>query len=93
MWNYLSMALRGGGIFLPLSLAVFCPGRVAPCWGLFSIVISTAAAIAFSLLPSPPVQPLFVGLIVSAGLLAVGAFWQRRAAALSERREDKRGVS
>ena len=93
MWNYLSMALRGGGIFLPLSLAVFCPGRVAPCWGLFSIVISTAAAIACSLLPSPPVQPLFVGLIVSAGLLAVGAFWQRRAAALSERREDKRGVS
>ena len=92
MWNYLSMALRGGGIFLPLSLAVFCPGRVAPRWGLFSIVISTAAAIAFSLLPSPPVQPLFVGLIVSAGLLAVGAFWQRGAAALSERREDKRGM-
>ena len=88
MWNYLSMALRGGGIFLPLSLAVFCPRRVAPRWGLASMVLSTAAAVVFSLWPLSSIQPLFVGLLVSAGVLMVGALRQRGAVP-SERTEER----
>lgn len=72
-WNYLSMALRGGGIFLPLSLALFFPRCIPPRWGLYSIALSTAGAVGASLLPSPPLHPLFIGLLISAGVLAVGA--------------------
>jgi hypothetical protein len=31
-WNYMSMALRGGGVFLPLSVAVFFPGNLHKGW-------------------------------------------------------------
>lgn len=72
--NYLSMALRGGGIFLPLSLAVFLPRSVAPGWALASMVVSTAAAVLFSTALAAPVPPLFIGLLVSALLLVPGFF-------------------
>lgn len=70
--TYLSMALRGGGIFLPLTLAVFRPKCVAPRWALLSMVVSTAVAVLFSTVLTPPVNPLFIGLAVSAVLLAPG---------------------
>ena len=41
-WNYLSMALRGGGIFLPLSLAIFRPGLIPKSWALASMLLSTS---------------------------------------------------
>ena len=56
----------------PLTLAVFCPERVAPRWALLSMVASTAVAVLFSTALSAPVHPLFLGLAVSAGLLAPG---------------------
>lgn len=71
-WNYLSMALRGGGIFLPLSLAVFCPGIVKPSWAFASMGISTVAAILTATVFPLPISPLFVGLIVSAVLCGIG---------------------
>lgn len=74
MWNYLSMALRGGGIFLPLTLAVFCSQRVSPPWAVASMVASTAVAVLFATVLTAPVQPLFIGLGVSVGLLLPG-FW------------------
>lgn len=70
--NYLSMALRGGGIFLPLTLAVFRPKCVSPRWALLSMVVSTAVAVLFSTVLTSPVNPLFIGLAVSAVLLASG---------------------
>ena len=70
--TYLSMALRGGGIFLPLTLAVFRPKCVAPRWALLSMVVSTAVAVLFSTVLTAPVNPLFIGLAVSAALLAPG---------------------
>ena len=70
--TYLSMALRGGGIFLPLTLAVFRPKCVAPRWALLSMIVSTAVAVLFSTVLTPPVNPLFIGLAVSAMLLVPG---------------------
>ncbi len=72
-WNYMSMALRGGGVFLPLSLAVFSPGRLAKGWVLTSIILSTCAAMVATVIPSP-VPPLFIGLGTSA-LLLIPAFF------------------
>jgi len=73
-WNYLSMALRGGGIFLPLTLAVFRPGCISKNWAVASMILSTAAAIATATVFPLPLSPLFVGLIVSALLLVMGYF-------------------
>lgn len=70
--NYLSMALRGAGIFLPLTLAVFRQKCVAPRWALLSMVVSTAVAVLFSTVLTPPINPLFIGLAVSAMLLVPG---------------------
>ena len=71
VWNYLSMALRGGGVFLPLTLAVFCPGRLSPRLAVISMLLSTAAAMAAAALKSA-VHPLFIGLVVSAALILPG---------------------
>ncbi|MBQ9698667.1 MAG: hypothetical protein IJV46_09010, partial [Acidaminococcaceae bacterium] len=70
-WNYLSMGLRGGGIFLPLSLAVFKPKCVSGKWVVISMVASTAVAI-FATVMQTPVKPLFLALGVSLLLLLPG---------------------
>ena len=67
-WNYLSMALRGGGIFLPLTLAVFAPHRAHRGWTLASMLLSTLVSIAATIWQAP-VNPLFLGLGVSVLLL------------------------
>lgn len=77
-WNYMSMALRGGGVFLPLSVAVFFPGSLHKGWVIASIVFSTCAAIVATVIPSP-VKPLFVGLAVSLIMLVPGYFIQKKA--------------
>lgn len=64
LWNYLSMGLRGGGIFLPLTLAVFWPGHLNADWAVFSMAGSTIAAITAALVKLP-FDPLFIGLAVS----------------------------
>ena len=70
-WNYLSMALRGGGIFLPLTFAVFLPHVIEERRALTSMVLSTATAIAAAILGSP-ISPLFIGLSVSLLILFPG---------------------
>lgn len=71
-WNYMSMALRGAGLFLPLSLAVFAPRRLPPAWGVASMALATLAAVASRLVFQLPVNPLFVGVGVSAATVAAG---------------------
>ncbi|MFD2181791.1 sodium:solute symporter family protein [Rhodoplanes azumiensis] len=81
-WNYMSMALRGAAVFLPLSLAVFCPGRLPAAWAIASIVGSTAAAVLVRLVLPLPINPLMTGLAVSAGVVGLGVL---RAAATNRR--------
>ena len=76
-WNYMSMALRGGGVFLPLSVAVFFPGSLHKGWVVASIVFSTCAAIVATVIPSP-VNPLFIGLAVSLLMLVPGYFVNKK---------------
>ena len=40
-WNYLSMGLRGAGIFVPFSVALFFPGRVRKEYGVAAMVLGT----------------------------------------------------
>ena len=64
-WNYLSMALRSGGIFLPLSFAIFAPGTITNTSATLSMVLSTAAALLAVFLGAAG-NPLFFGLAISA---------------------------
>ena len=72
-WNYLSMALRGGGIFLPLTVAVFRPHAVSARVALASMILSTATAVVAAAMHTS-ISPLFIGLGVSALTLVPGFF-------------------
>jgi SSS family solute:Na+ symporter len=73
-WNFLSMGLRGAGIFFPFSLAIFCPGRISPQLALLSIVSGTAATIAWKFIYPQGTDPLYAGLAVSALVLGAAVF-------------------
>ena len=75
-WNYLSMGLRGGGIFLPLTLAVFRPKCVSGKWVVISMATSTLVAIAATILQTP-VKPMFLAVAVSFLLLLPGMLGRR----------------
>lgn len=74
-WNYLSMALRGGGILLPLVLAVLTRGAIARYiprgWVLASMLLPTALTLLSAALSDTP--PAALPLLLSAGILALGA--------------------
>jgi SSS family solute:Na+ symporter len=71
-WNYLSLALRGAGVFLPLTLAIVRPGRLSAPWAVTSMAASSALAVAGRVVFALPVNPLFTGLAVSAVIIAIG---------------------
>ena len=62
--GFLSMGLRTTATFVPLTLALFFPGRFKPRWVFFSIVFGTACLI-FAELVSLPVDSIYVGLFGS----------------------------
>ena len=65
------IGLRGGGIFLPLTLAVFKPNCVSSKWVIISMVASTAVAIIATIMQTP-VKPMFLAVAVSLLLLLPG---------------------
>ena len=77
-WNYLSMALRGGGIFIPFSMALFIPGRISGFWASVSMLVSTASAVFWEITVPLPVQPLFVGLAVSLLINGLGMILKKK---------------
>ena len=73
-WNFLSMALRGAGVFAPLTLAVLWPGKIRPNAAIWSMLAGIAASLAWSLLIPGYGNPLLPGLglslvVILAGLL------------------------
>ncbi|XOQ52226.1 MAG: Transporter, SSS family [Succiniclasticum sp.] len=82
-WNFLSMALRGAGVFLPLTLAVFAPRVVNGRWVLLSLLLSTAVAISATLFGTS-VKPVFLGVAASAAVLLAGYLFGSRPAPARE---------
>ena len=68
-WNFLSMGLRGAGIFFPFSLAIFMPGRVSPGFALLSIAAGTLATVGWKFIFPQGTDPLYAGLAASALVL------------------------
>lgn len=76
-WNYLSMALRGGGVFLPLLMAIFLPGRLPPRAAVAAIAAATLAGVAARTLPGFAVNPLYPALGAAACIVVAGLVWRR----------------
>ncbi len=71
-WNFLSMALRGAGVFAPLTLAVLWPGRIRPHAAIWSMLAGIAASLAWSLLIPGYGNPLLPGLGLSLVVMLAG---------------------
>ena len=71
-WNFMSMALRGCGVFLPLTFAIFYPRSIAKKWAYASIVVSTIVPVALEFMGLLPMEPLYLGLIISGIMMFVG---------------------
>jgi SSS family solute:Na+ symporter len=74
-WNFLSMGLRGAGIFLPLTAAVFLPGRIARRAAVWSMVAGAGVALAWKIVLPQGIDPLYAGLGANAAVLLFG-WWQ-----------------
>lgn len=70
--NFLSMILRGAGVFVPLSLAVFKPGWLTPKWAFASICCGTLLPIISKMVLHLTINPLYLGLGSSALLIIIG---------------------
>jgi SSS family solute:Na+ symporter len=71
-WNFLSMGLRGAGVFLPFTLAIFYPGRLSKDWAVYSIVAGTIVALGWKLIWPTGLDPLYGGMIASGLCIGCG---------------------
>ena len=76
-WNYLSMGLRGAGTFLPLSAAVFFPGRIVGKFAMWAIAGGAVTSLSWKILLPQGGDPLYAGLVVCAICLLSGIRRQR----------------
>lgn len=76
-WNYLSMAFRGSGIFLPLTFAVFFPGRVRPSMGVAAIGAGIFAACTWKWISPWDINALFPALVYNLVFLIPGIIFNR----------------
>ena len=77
-WNYLSMALRGSGIFLPLTFCIFFPGRVRASMGVAAMGAGIFAALFWKHISSIEVNSLLPALIYNLIFLVIGLVWKEK---------------
>jgi SSS family solute:Na+ symporter len=73
-WSFLSMGLRGATIFFPLLGAIFWRRYVRPRAGVWAIGLGPLSAILWAALGRDSIDPLYLGLTVSFGILLVGSW-------------------
>ena len=74
--GFLSMGLRTTAAFVPLTLALFLPGRFNYKWIFISIIAGTVALVVSNII-NPPFDPLFAGLGVSLLCCLIGYKWKK----------------
>ncbi|MDR3563644.1 MAG: sodium:solute symporter family protein [Negativicutes bacterium] len=78
-WNFLSMALRGVGIFVPLTIAIFYPGKLPPKAALCSTIAGVVSSLLANIFYPEYNMPLFLGLAVSLLIALIGIAVNNRA--------------
>jgi len=71
-WGILSMSLRGSSIILPLSFAIFLPGKLSSRWAIYSMLLGAVIALLTKILYSGGLDPLFSSLLASMAVILVG---------------------
>lgn len=71
-WNFLSMALRGCGVFLPLSFAIFFFKRINPWSGFAAMAAGLSIACLWDLYLGKYINSLFPSIIASLLILLYG---------------------
>ena len=69
--GFLSMGLRTTATFVPLTLALFFPGRFKPKWVFFSIIFGTACLLVAEFV-SLPIDSIYAGLVGSTICCLIG---------------------
>ena len=70
-WNYLSMALRGTGIFVPLTMAVFFPEKLKATGAIGSMIAGISTSLIWIIAFPSDNNPLFLGLAFSLGVARI----------------------
>ena len=71
-WSFLSMALRGATCFIPMSAALFLKYKVSKKAGTWAILLGPLSVILWELLAPSSIDSLFIGILVSIMVMAVG---------------------
>ena len=71
-WNYLSMNLRGSGIFFPYMFALFVSRRVKRSYGVAAMLISTLVALGLSTVYMSMTHTLFPAMLVGLFICIMG---------------------
>lgn len=73
-WNYLSMALRGSGIFLPLTFCIFFHNKINRKMGLLAMGAGIFAALFWNQLAPWKINGLFLALVCNLVFLLIGLY-------------------
>ena len=71
-FTFMSMGLRGAVVFLPLSCALWLPGRISTHYAMASVITGPLVVLLFGLWKVLPFDPLFAGVGASLLIMASG---------------------
>ena len=69
---FMSMALRGATIFVPLCCALWLKGNIHSAFAILSIIIGPASVLVLNLWGVLPFDPLFAGVLISCVIMIAG---------------------
>ena len=79
-FTFMSMGLRGAVVFLPLSCALWLPGRISTRYAMAAVTAGPLVVLLFGLWKVLPFDPLFAGVAVSLLIMAAGLRQNSRSA-------------
>lgn len=77
-FTFMSMGLRGAVVFLPLSCALWLPGRIPSRYATASVIAGPLVVLIFGLWKVLPFDPLFAGVAISGLIMAMGLTASKR---------------
>jgi SSS family solute:Na+ symporter len=70
-FGFLSMGLRGAVVFIPMTFALFLPGRIKGSWAVASVVVGPVVVLLGNLVDLA-IDPLFIGIAACLVIMLIG---------------------
>ena len=77
-FTFMSMGLRGAVVFLPLSCALWLPGKISIRYAMASVITGPLVVLLFGLWKVLPFDPLFAGVGASLLIMTAGLYHHRK---------------